>query len=167
MSQLGKYTGDGLVDLVNGLDSFRNALFRDPFFRDHSLENLTGLTKRAVNQTSAALSYPRCDHQVTETQHLYNLDLPGLEKADVKLTVDRDNRVLKVTGERKHEVERNTNDGGHYKEVSYGSFNRSLSLADDVIVDSCKAAFAKGVLTVSFDRDAKATKDTTFNVDVV
>lgn len=167
MSQLGKYTGDGLVDLVNGLDSFRNALFRDPFFRDHSLENLTGLTKRAVNQTSAALSYPRCDHQVTETQHLYKLDLPGLEKADVKLTVDREHRVLKVTGERKNEVDKDTNDGGHYKEVSYGSFSRSLSLTDDADADSCKATFEKGVLTVSFDRDVKSVKDTTFNVDVV
>jgi HSP20 family protein len=80
-----------------------------------------------------------------------NVELPGLDEKDVKVTVEDD--LLSITGEKK--VER-TDDKTHFSERSYGSFTRSFSLPADADRNTISAKFAKGVLTLEIAKTAEA-----------
>ena len=80
-----------------------------------------------------------------------NVELPGLDEKDVKVTVEND--LLSITGEKK--VER-TDDKTHFSERSYGSFTRSFSLPSDADRNAITAKFAKGVLTLEIAKAAEA-----------
>ena len=74
-------------------------------------------------------------------------DLPGLNKDDV--TVEVDNDVLTISGERREEREENRDD--YYRsERSYGQFYRAIPLPDGIDENKCDASFKDGVLEVTF-----------------
>jgi HSP20 family protein len=76
-------------------------------------------------------------------------DLPGLSEDDV--TIEVQDNVLTITGERKAEHERN--EKGFYRlERSFGRFSRSLTLPEGVNADAISASFDKGVLEVSIPK---------------
>ena len=73
------------------------------------------------------------------------LDLPGLTKADVKVTVVHDE--LTIEGERK--IERDERKEGFYRtERSYGGFYRRIPLPEHVKAEAAKATFKNGVLEI-------------------
>jgi HSP20 family protein len=81
------------------------------------------------------------------------VELPGMEREDVELTVEDDALVLR--GEKK--VEAQTEEEGCYRlERAYGRFQRLIPLPDGVDVDKVEATFAKGVLTIQVPKAATA-----------
>jgi HSP20 family protein len=77
------------------------------------------------------------------------VDLPGVEKEDIKVDV-KDN-VLSISGERKHKEEVKKDD--YYKlESSYGKFERSFTLPKGVDAENIQAASEKGVLEVTIPK---------------
>jgi len=72
-------------------------------------------------------------------------DLPGLNKADVK--VECTDEGLVIRGERKREHEE-SHAGWHRSERSYGLFHRVIPLPDGANVDKAQAQFKDGVLEV-------------------
>jgi HSP20 family protein len=72
-------------------------------------------------------------------------DLPGMQKADVKVEVAPEG--LTITGERKEEKEE-TREGYFRTERMYGSFERFVPLPDGAEVDKAVATFKDGVLEV-------------------
>ena len=78
-------------------------------------------------------------------------DLPGVSEADI--SVELDNNVLSISGERKSEhTDRN---GGYYRvERTSGSFRRSVRLPEGVDGDAITATFDQGVLEVSVPKPA-------------
>jgi HSP20 family protein len=79
------------------------------------------------------------------------VELPGMEREDVELTVEDDALVLR--GEKK--VEAQTEEEGCYRlERAYGRFQRLIPLPDGVDVDKVEATFAKGVLTIQVPKAA-------------
>lgn len=72
-------------------------------------------------------------------------DLPGVSEEDV--SVELDDRLLTVSGERKSATE-SERDGFHRIERAYGSFSRSLTLPEGVDADAIEASFDRGVLEV-------------------
>jgi HSP20 family protein len=81
-----------------------------------------------------------------EQEYLIKADLPGVEKDQVKVTVE--NGLLLITGERTGEAE-DKNKKHHRVESLYGTFLRSLSLPDNADGTKIKAEFKNGVLKVS------------------
>jgi HSP20 family protein len=72
-------------------------------------------------------------------------DLPGLAEEDV--TIEVEDRVLTISGERKAEHEVNK-DGYHRIERAFGTFSRSLTLPEGIDADAVQATFDRGVLEV-------------------
>lgn len=94
---------------------------------------------------------PNVEVKENGTTYTVNVELPGLDEKDVKVTVEDD--LLSITGEKK--VER-TDDKTHFSERSYGSFTRSFNLPADADRNAITAKFAKGVLTLEIAKSAEA-----------
>ncbi len=73
------------------------------------------------------------------------MDLPGVKKEDISIDV-KDNQLI-ISGERSFKEERKEND--YYKiESSYGKFQRSFAIPENVDVENIEAASQEGVLEV-------------------
>ena len=89
---------------------------------------------------------PATDLIASDTHYILRADLPGVSEDDV--SIELDDNVLTITGERKSQHEERKS--GYYRmERSSGSFRRSLRLPDGVDGDAIKATFDRGVLEVT------------------
>jgi len=97
---------------------------------------------------------PPCDIEEHEDFFLLSLDLPGLKKEDIDVSVHED--LLTISGERKQlEVK---NEAGFKKlERSQGKFKRVFSLAEKIEVNKIEASYSDGVLQLKIPRE-KAVK---------
>jgi HSP20 family protein len=82
-----------------------------------------------------------------EGRMFVRIDLPGLKKEEVTVTVVGD--TLTVEGERKHETEQ-TKKNWFMSERTYGRFFRTVTLPEGVEAAAVKATFTDGVLEIGF-----------------
>jgi len=88
-----------------------------------------------------------------ESEYLIKVELPEVQKDDVKVTVE--NGTLTISGERKAEKEQKGRKF-HRVERNYGRFERSFTIPDDSQPDNAKAEFKDGVLRVRLAKSEKA-----------
>lgn len=100
---------------------------------------------------SSAIANTRVDWKETPAAHVFNVDLPGLKKEEVKVEVE-DGRVLQISGERTKEQEQK-DDRWHRVERSTGKFMRRFRLPENAKMDQVKAAMENGVLTVTVPKE--------------
>jgi HSP20 family protein len=120
---------------LRGLQDEMNRVFSD-FFDE------------AGEKTIAAFS-PAVDLVDTENALQVKVELPGVKKEDVEITLKND--VLTVKGEKKEEKEEK-GENRYYIERSYGSFSRSLTLPAAVQFDKVAASFVDGVLEITLPK---------------
>ncbi len=82
-----------------------------------------------------------------------DVQLPGIEMKDVHLSVT--DNILEIRGERKADSGEDKN-GYHVREVRYGAFSRTFKLPSYVDPEKVKAAYERGVLTVTVPKQEKA-----------
>jgi len=84
---------------------------------------------------------------IVERENDYNIkiELPGVDKKDVKITIQND--ILTIKGEKKQESEKK-GENYHRVERCYGSFQRSFTLPTSVASDKIDASYENGVLTL-------------------
>lgn len=73
-------------------------------------------------------------------------DVPGLSPDDIRLEV-RDGALI-IEGERRQEMEVESEEGVYRSERMYGRFSRAIALPDSADVDKASARFENGVLEV-------------------
>ncbi|QVL51758.1 MAG: Hsp20/alpha crystallin family protein [Cyanobium sp. M30B3] len=121
------------------------------------LNEIESLMDRLLNwqqirpQTSLSMiaQSPKLDIIEGEEGYVFKVDVPGMEKQD--LTVSVEGNMLTIAGERK--LEREDSKPKFYRvERSYGRFSRCFSLPDDADAGSVHAHCDKGVLTVEVAR---------------
>ena len=88
---------------------------------------------------------PAMESYVKNGNLVVRADLPGLDQKDVDVAIL--GNVLTVKGERKSEKEIKKEDYLR-REVSYGSFERRITLPEGTAAEKVKAAFRNGVLEV-------------------
>ena len=96
---------------------------------------------------------PLVDIAEDDKEYLIKVELPEVQKDDVKVTVE--SGTLTISGERKAETETKGRKF-HRVERYYGRFERSFGVPDDAEADNVKAEFRDGVLRVHLAKSEKA-----------
>jgi len=112
----------------------------------------SGLTSDQENMTVPEWA-PAVDIIEDEKEYLIKVELPEVQKNEVKVTVEAG--TLSISGERKAEKEEK-NRKFHRLERYYGRFVRSFSIPDDADDSKVQADFRDGVLRVHLAKSEKA-----------
>jgi len=96
---------------------------------------------------------PRVDVNETDNEIIIDVELPGIDKKDVKVEI-KDN-VLSISGERMKE-EKTENAECYRTERHYGKFERTFGLPDTVEADKVSAKYKDGVLALTLPKTEKA-----------
>lgn len=120
---------------LRGLQDEMNRVFSD--FFDETGEKPLAVFNPAVDLVDTADSL-----QV-------KMELPGVKKEDVEITLKDD--TLLVKGEKKEEREEK-DENRYYVERNYGTFSRALNLPSTVQFDKVKAVFNDGVLEITLPK---------------
>lgn len=105
------------------------------------------------DEPMSAFWTPAVDIAEQENEYIVTMDLPGVAKEDV--TISLESNILTIRGERKQEKEVK-NKSLHRVERTYGSFQRSFTLPTTVKSDKIDALFKDGVLQVTLPKSEEA-----------
>lgn len=108
---------------------------------------------RFPRERDEAVWAPLVDIEETEDSIVVRVDLPGMRREDIKLSVTGD--TLTLTGERKREVTEKTK-AYHHVERATGRFIRTMTLPSDVEPEKAQATFKSGVLELVLPKSSKA-----------
>ncbi|MHB0912880.1 MAG: Hsp20/alpha crystallin family protein [Armatimonadota bacterium] len=102
---------------------------------------------------------PRTDVYETENELVVRVDLAGVEKETLHVSLSADRRTLSVRGNRNETFIDSRRKIRYYQlEVYFGSFDREIQLPSDVWVDPerLSAAYREGFLVVTLPKIARA-----------
>lgn len=129
-----------------GIRSFETFPSFDSFRRE--MDNMFGSLMRpfpALRSMPREGWMPALDVYEKDGEMVIRLDLPGIEKKDLKVRVQDD--VLTIEGDRK--LEQKIEEENYLcREAFYGTFTRRIALPNPVEEYEIKATFQKGVLEI-------------------
>jgi len=110
---------------------------------------------RGVDEPSLLNStwIPAVDVAEENDAYVVKVELPGVNKDDVKITLE--SNILTIRGEKK--VENEVKEKNYHRtERSYGAFQRSFTLPTSVKSDEIDAVYKDGILTVALPKAEEA-----------
>lgn len=144
--------GSPLAQLHTDLDRAFDDIFRGFGFASQ-LFDFPRLGGRSVS----GFLEPTIDVVSEDQAHTINIEILGVDQDDVQVEVK--DGILTISGEKKADVEEQEHDKLTHRECSYGNFQRTLSLPEDVDEDAIKANFKNGVLMLTLPRKELLTSN--------
>ncbi len=95
---------------------------------------------------------PRCNMEETDDAIIVEVELPGVTREHVHLSVEGD--VLHISGER-HASSQRQERNFHYLEQQYGRFERQLRLPRSINRENITAEFSNGILSITLPKDTQ------------
>ena len=95
--------------------------------------------------------WPSVEVSETDKEIRVTAEVPGMEEKDIELVLD--DGALVLHGEKRSETE---DKDKRFSERVYGSFERRIPLASEIVEDEVEARFKNGVLSVTLPKSAKA-----------
>lgn len=94
---------------------------------------------------------PAIDIVEDQEQFKVEVEMPGMGEEDVKVSID--GGILTIKGEKSTSKK---DEGKNYmmREISYGNYERRITLPDSVDANNAKASFKKGMLWVTIPKKA-------------
>ena len=92
---------------------------------------------------------PAVDLVDKQDKLLAKVELPGVDKKDVKLSLN--NNILTIQGEMNKEEE-TKNEDYYYRERAYGTYSRNISLPTEIDKEKIKAKFKNGILEITMPK---------------
>lgn len=126
---------------------------------EYFLNDFYPITTPFTNESKRNLP-PRVD--ISETEFDYNLDveLPGIDQKDIDVKID--DNILTIKGKKEQKAE--TKEKNYYtREIYYGSFQRSISLPNNIKADAVDAKYENGILHITIP---KKTHETAKKIEV-
>jgi HSP20 family protein len=105
--------------------------------------------KKVLSNVASHLPLANLSFDKKKERFTVEIDLPGIKKEDINLSVEGDYLIVTAERKMKKEVEK---DDYYLMESLYGKFARSFYLPDDIDRDSIDAKFENGRLTVTFEK---------------
>lgn len=135
-----------------------NLVKQNPWESFDLLSDLQTDLNRVFNRSLTRNDWEKSFNPVVEVkesanQYTVHADLPGLQKEDFSISVEKNRLTLK--GERKEEKAA-TEKGYHYTERAYGTFSRMLDFTADIQSDQVKASYQNGVLEIVLPKSEQA-----------
>jgi len=121
--------------------------FRGEHFADKG--RLIPTTASMLPEKVEDLSTPLTDFWETDKEFKAEIDLPGIDKKDIKLNIKKG--LLEIKAEKKHEKEEKKK-GVHRIERSFKGFYRSFSLPENADEEKADANYENGVLKISIPK---------------
>lgn len=121
---------------------------------DEVLNDLMGWNKSGGILRSWA---PNVDIAENPDSYEIHAELPGMREEDINLTLN--NNILTISGEKKREVQEEK-DNFVRVERSYGKFERSFSLPNNILGDRVSANYSDGVLKITLPKAEEAKSRT-------
>ncbi|ARU47678.1 Hsp20/alpha crystallin family protein [Sulfurospirillum diekertiae] len=118
----------------------------NPYKELKELESRLFNSYPAESDESSIIAFkPTVSTREGEFAYHVEVDLPGVKKEDINIDI-KDNQIV-ISGERSFKEERQEKD--YYKvESSYGKFQRSFALPENVDIENIEASSENGVLEV-------------------
>jgi HSP20 family protein len=101
--------------------------------------------------------YPAVDIAEDNKEYTLTADLPDIKREDVHVTLR--NGSISLTGERKRESQE-AKKSYLRVERSYGKFERTFALPENIISDNIKAEFKSGTLQIHLPKSKETTTET-------
>ena len=121
----------------NEFDLF-NDLFRDPFFNEHETRVM------------------KTDIREKKDKYLIDIDLPGYNKDNIKISVEVGYLTVQASIDSNHEEKE---DGKFVRRERYmGSCSRSFYVGEDVKSEDIKASFKNGILNLEIPKVEESKK---------
>ena len=121
----------------NEFDLF-NDLFRDPFFNEHETRVM------------------KTDIREKKDKYLIDIDLPGYNKDNIKISVEDGYLTVQASIDSNHEEKE---DGKFVRRERYmGSCSRSFYVGEDVKSEDIKASFKNGILNLEVPKIEETKK---------
>jgi HSP20 family protein len=130
--------------------------FRDPLFASPSSFSTALPENRWFGDFSPSVFQPSLD-VVDEGRALrITVELPGMSREDVELTLD--DGALTIKGEKRTDA--SSDEKGCYRtERAYGYFQRIVPLPSNIAREGIEAQFEKGVLSVRIPKSGEAARE--------
>ncbi len=93
---------------------------------------------------------PNIDVQETKSEYIVKLDIPGTAKNNID--IETKDHTLFVSGQKSEDKETKGGNRFFARERSFGSFSKSVSLPEDADMNSVKAHYKRGVLTIEIQK---------------
>ena len=113
-------------------------MFKDPFF---TRSNENKLMKTDIKET--------------DTSYILDIDLPGFEKENIKMSIEDGYLTVEASTSKENEKK------GNFirKERFYGECSRSFYVGEDIKEDMIKASFKNGILNVEVPKIDEKEKE--------
>jgi len=111
--------------------------------------NMDMPSRNRKNWFDGAMWSPAVDLIDKKDKLIAKVELPGVEKKDIKLSLNDSN--LTIQGEIKKEEETKKEDY-YYRERAYGNYSRTISLPTEVDKEKIKAKFKNGILEITIPK---------------
>ncbi|MDH4944693.1 Hsp20/alpha crystallin family protein [Sulfurimonas sp. C5] len=150
-----------LIHILAFLSVLTSVAFADPIFVNDPYEDEFAKMQKYFNSmldkhmSAPAITnynYPRTNIQDKEKQIIIEFDLAGVEKKDIKLSID-DHNVLNLEGKKEQKIEEKDKDGNYVrKEIFYGSFQKAIQLPENAQSEKLETNYKDGILTITIPK---------------
>lgn len=119
-----------LYPMMSAFDKFFNSFWED----EQADENVRMMAVDLIEQ---------------ENKYLVKADLPGFDKEDINISIDKNNLVIEAN----HSEKKEEKDESYYRCERYsGNYRRTITLTEKCEADKIKANFKNGVLDIEIPK---------------
>lgn len=119
--------------------------------RDHEKYMIGDLDKIVNELMSNEPSFqPKCDIAEMNGYYFATFDIPGVKKEDIKIEILGNQMV--ISGDRKDEIKKISNQASLFHERLHGKFERSFSLPTTINKENIEAHYEDGVLSIAIPK---------------
>ncbi len=102
------------------------------------------------NVSRADSFQPHCDIVENKERFLVSIDVPGINKEDIKIAVEENHLI--ISGERQQTINVENGEGLNHQERRFGRFERTFVLPTTVDQEKIEADYENGVLQLSMPK---------------